>query len=129
MKQHIGTIGMLLTIAIGWAIYAEPARAQNAGTYGCIANGTCNGSVIKNRPNDFWHNYVCIDCHTGRRPNLALSPQEAALLRQPLKFWTLHDQASRDPDTRANAQGRSALKKPLSPDMVRLIAQRPSARK
>ena len=134
MKRKISilqaVVTLLTTTAIAVAIYGEAARAQGAGTTGCIANGSCNGNVIKNRPNDVWHNYVCLDCHSGRRPaNLALSPQEVALVKNPPKFWALHDQLSRDRETRANAQGRAALKAPLAPDMVRLIAQRPGAKK
>ena len=132
MKRHIGMLPavlmLLTTTAIAAAIYGETARAQNAPTYGCLSNDSCN-SIISNKPSDFWHNYVCIDCHTGPRPNLALSPQEAALLKSPVRFWMVHDQATRHRETRANAQGRTALKKPLSPAMLKLIEQRPAARK
>ena len=114
---------MLRTILIGIALAAvssavSDVRAQ--GTYGCLSQGNC-GTVIKNKPNDFTHNYVCTNCHTWPVPGLTASPMEIALLSSPARFMPIHDEMA--PVARQLYPGTLKSERTLSAESRRMIAE------
>lgn len=114
---------MFRIICIGLALAAvsssvlDDVRAQ--GTYGCLSQGNC-GTVISNKPDDFWHNAVCTNCHTAPITGLAMSDVERALLASPSRFMPIHDQMA--PVAKQLYPGTLKPERALSLESQRLIA-------
>ena len=108
-------VAMLLGVAA-----AQAPPSQYVGSAGCLSNGSCN-SVIKNKPNDAWHNYICIDCHVAPITRPAPSDVERVLLASPARFMPIHDQMA--PVAKQLYPGTLKPERELSAEARRLIAE------
>jgi hypothetical protein len=114
------------------AALASAGDAAAQGGYGCLSNGTCKEPPSPvNTPDDFWHNWICTECHAGPSPGLAASPVERELAASPPKFWAMHTEASRDKRTLSRAASYRTQKPAatLPPEFRKLLEQRPGVKR
>jgi hypothetical protein len=126
-------IGITLLMAGGlWLAPGGIEQAAAQGGYGCLSNGTCKEDPSPiNTPDDFWHNWICTECHAGPTSGLAASPVEKSLAASPPKFWAMHGEASRDARTLSRAARYKNLKPSaaLPAEFRKLLEQRPGAKR
>ncbi len=117
-----------LALAALGAAAPAPARAQQPQAVGCLAAGNCGTKgTTPGARRDYWYNWICSGCHTGATEPLAPTPQEYALLQVPVRFWTMHAEATRDGETRMRA-GQHGLKPQgsIAAPFVALMRNRPA---
>jgi len=113
-------LGLAVTMLAAVAVHELRAQTQYAPTAGCLSAGTC-ATTVKNKPSDFWHNYICLDCHTAPITRPAPSDMERVLLASPSRFMPIHDQMA--PVAKALYPGTLKSERALSADAQRALAE------